>query len=1528
MGAEDAQKNESFTSSLITKIVDNLQITVRNIHIRYEDDLSNPEHPFSAGLTLAEFSAVSTDSEWNPTFIQNSSEGIHKVRGNEPRHSDVPLTCNLLYQLARLESLAAYWDTDAESLAGYSLSEAQEKFKALIAREGQTQDHQFILSPVSGAGRLVMRKKMTPEVAKMDAELLFDQLGFALDDEQYRDVISVADLFHFFTRQAQYRSFRPLAQELEDNRPRAMLRFAGRAILNEVHEKHKVWSWDYFRQRRDDRKQYVTLFKEKEEQVNKTNQNQVGIQATQSEEGSNLGDLERRLEYKDIRFYRSIARNELRRERLKKKKQDLEHSSTTQASGQNNGAGGGWLGWIWGGSGGGQGQDNSNGGMLNEEQRKELYDAIEWDEEAGSQSLTQAVDLPADAIKLRLTTKLQKGSFALRDHSQGNDIMSLVFDSLQADIAQRMENFLASVSLGGLRVYDGTLPNSLYPQIVRVKDDELDKARQQSWSEKIEDAEKEVQQESDPDNPFFSLQFESKPLDKRADNALTLRMRSLEIIYHRVYIESIVRFFKPPESELELIGALIDVASETIEGIRKETRAGLENALENHKTIDIDLDIKAPIIIVPEDACRRDCQHIVLDAGQISLKSVLADQGAIETVKSKQTKQYTEEDWRQLEDLMYDRFFVKLESMQLVMGPNLKHCMKSLSSSAQEDHSLHLLERINLDFTLHNSILPKAPNLSKFKMTGHLPILRVNFSDRKYKTLMAIIDAAIPHLDHDDDTKQTASIEKVTAPAEAGEQDPSAEAGTKAATPHESVPQSTSSSALNLSKERRSRIASQMRGDEYVVEAAGEDEEDEVAEFKDAEDVTADRINAHQKTFELSFVVDSLQGSIYKSNTDPSKPDRLLVEANFEGFLLHLAVLPYHMEVDVGLRSLELEDKIVDQTEDVFKYLITSKTVNDGATMGGSSQSSSKASTPKSDKDLVRVKYTRVDTDSPEFMTVYEGIDQSINVEVSTINIMLTRVSILAVYDWIMTTFVPQEEVKQEPAVRGDKQLEAAKKEGGPVDSQEVAGVTGERKEKLRVRVKLTSIVLRLNNDGHLLSTLTLSTADVAVLLRGNTLRVAARLGSLLLLDNSLREAAAPEFKKLLSIEGDELADFTYETFDSADEQTYPGYDMSIWLRAGSLRFTFMEEPIGDLLRFFSKFAQMKSVYDAATQAASAQATQLQSKVMKIHYDVIIKTPIVVLPRDFSSSDVITANLGEIYAHNTFHNDTNRKHVVTKVEAGIRHIRLASRLVSKKKEHHIQMIDDVNISVNITQQEHVDHQPDEGTTEPDMQILAKMSNVQIKLTEQQYSFIMKLTQSIPKAFAFDDDNELLVQGDNGEVMNADPRKPTAAITDGSLEKEKAESTEAATSAGTHIDMLPELGTKAYAAEGTSFALTTSLDLLFSVQSINVELFTADAIEQESMHLASLARFALNDSEVKLKMLSDSSLEAEVTLKSFNVTHTRPNIETRFREIIPAVKHDGWRQRQQRSCPHHDRQSKDHLLTGPAFRPCQLLHERL
>lgn len=224
---------------------------------------------------------------------------------------------------------------------------------------------------------------------------------------------------------------------------------------------------------------------------------------------------------------------------------------------------------------------------------------------------------------LRVKAKLETGSFALKS-TPTQKLLEMNFDGFQLDLVQRPENFVAELKLGGLRVFDGTCEGSVYEQIVRVKDSVEGYAVDQQ-SEKITEIAPEDQEADDdesgffnsttlvaPDSiptspePFFSLKFEHNPLDERADNALHVRLRHLEIIYHRGYVEAIHKFFKPPESQLESVGALIDVASSTLEGIRKETRAGLEYALAQHKTVDLHLDLNAVSLLSSLVDCDRN----------------------------------------------------------------------------------------------------------------------------------------------------------------------------------------------------------------------------------------------------------------------------------------------------------------------------------------------------------------------------------------------------------------------------------------------------------------------------------------------------------------------------------------------------------------------------------------------------------------------------------------------------------------------------------------------------------------------------------------------------------------------------------------------------------------------------------------------------------------------------------------------------------------------------------------------------------
>ena len=400
---------------------------------------------------------------------------------------------------------------------------------------------------------------------------------------------------------------------------------------------------------------------------------------------------------------------------------------------------------------------------MTEEERKELDDIIDYDAEAA----VSIGSLPRNYMKARVSAKLNKGSFSLRTdpHGKTTDIIALVFDSFSADAIQLTDSINGKLALGGFRVYDGTTPDSLYPQIVRVKDiDSSGSQRGPSRQTSLEvggtqGALAEISDglETDADkDPFFVMEVEQNPIDGHADNAVTVKMRHLEIIYHKGYVEAVVAFFKPPASQLESISALLDAAGQTLDGIRKETRAGLEYALEQHKTIDLRVDMNAPIIIIPMDVRVKDSQALVLDAGHIAVESALADQEKLKEVQSKRGRQYSEEDYRQLEDLMYDKLSLRLESTQLLMGPSIEACLEAIENPhVAQQTDLHILERINMSFSVQNAIV-NAPNLTRFKIAGELPELQVNFSDRKYKTLMRFIDVAIPKFG-DDEPAQTSN---------------------------------------------------------------------------------------------------------------------------------------------------------------------------------------------------------------------------------------------------------------------------------------------------------------------------------------------------------------------------------------------------------------------------------------------------------------------------------------------------------------------------------------------------------------------------------------------------------------------------------------------------------------------------------------------------------------------------------------------------------------------------------------------------
>ncbi|KAI9491569.1 hypothetical protein BDB00DRAFT_766791 [Zychaea mexicana] len=1360
--------NDGFISQLTTKIVDNLQVSIKNIHLRFEDNVSDPGHPFAAGITLKELSAVSTDGEWHPTFINEMTNTIHK--------------------LATLHSLSVYWNTDARSLAGLPHEEATRVYTDLVQcrRKQDDAEHQYILKPVSGTGKVKLNKQFGKDVAKTDVTLLFEELGICLDDHQYRDAILLVDLFHANLKKQKYLKYHPGKGAKPKTNPRAYWKFAQDAVLSEIHERHYKWTWDHFRTRRDQRKAYIESYS-----ASKLNK------AT-PEQKEKLEKLERDLSFEDIRFYRSLARSKLKREKIKIEQEKKKAANENK----------GWFSSWWSGStntsSDKNGDDSGEQIVMTEEQKRELYEAIDYDEEKAS--IAASVDMPKDTKKLLINTKLNRGSLTLMKHNGSDqsrrDLTSLVFDTVTADVIQYIESARIAVGLGDLRLYDNLTPKTIYPQLIGARS-------RDGTGRSLAEAPTDPQASSHSgalsaeagnikNEPLFKAVIEHKPFDHIADNAIKLSTKRLEIIYNPAIVKGIMDFFKPPDNNAESINALLEVAGDTFEELKQQTRAGLEYALDQHTTLDIDFDMDAPLIIIPESCVKRNTACMIIDAGHIHVDSELTDPGLVHDLKS---KKHSKEDYQKLESLMYDKFRVGLSQTKLLIATDVEDCLAQQQGT--RDGHAHVIERIDMNFLVELCILQRAAQFTKLKVSGDLPLLSLSISDTKYKILMRMIDLILDSIS-DDDAKAS----------EASSSEPS--------------------SSITMQRQRSADISTPLSSSSSSYMGGS--------------------MRYQQEQFRFAFQVNKVSATVYETSSNGD--DVLLCELNLDMFKLEFLNRPFDMLVDVSLRSLNIVDKM--EHGDEFHYLVTSDT-------------SSGDRAP--DENLVSVKYMQVNRTHPMYQEIYHGFDQTVEIALSTLNIVVTRSSILTLYNFVLNTFAGP------PAKR--------------LSSGSVVSTTKDEEEKqnasssntIKVTVHMDSLDLILNDDGKRLGTAILSYGDLTVLLYPNTLKVSGRFGNLKLTDDTVIrghaqskdiEHGASEVH-LLTIQGDELADFIYETFDR-ESSTFPGYDSRFYLHMGAFQFMLLDT-VKPTLDFLSEFLEMKTVYDAAREAA---AQQMQETDTRMHYDITIKSPVVIFPVS-ENDDTVIANLGEIRAANEFVNVKRRRTgdlnvepkelAMTKILCGLYTISLHSRSIVKTKgeqrERILPIIDNLNITFDIQSPEKA--APEWG---PATSIIGHISDVRMALTENQYKWLLDIYNKVMSTFLAGENDA------NGEVNDDEGEDVTGQSVHSSqfsqLQKQHRQPIRG-------DEKAPATDKKKKKKKSVSI----QLDMVMDVDTVCLEILSGPDLDFKDWGKQRLARLAFNGTSMKMQTHSDTSLLLEVRMNSITFTDTRQDSQSQFKDIMSA-----------------------------------------
>lgn len=142
----DAPAKKGMAARYAAKIVDNLEVSVRRVHARYEDDRS------AVGTTLGSFEARAVNDKWEAAFVERNDDRLGSDR--------------LLRNVVQLDRLALYWQHGTRMAGTANFRDVASRLGALVATKGSgavaALEHAYVLRPLDASLRLTRNDRDLP----------------------------------------------------------------------------------------------------------------------------------------------------------------------------------------------------------------------------------------------------------------------------------------------------------------------------------------------------------------------------------------------------------------------------------------------------------------------------------------------------------------------------------------------------------------------------------------------------------------------------------------------------------------------------------------------------------------------------------------------------------------------------------------------------------------------------------------------------------------------------------------------------------------------------------------------------------------------------------------------------------------------------------------------------------------------------------------------------------------------------------------------------------------------------------------------------------------------------------------------------------------------------------------------------------------------------------------------------------------------------------------------------------------------
>ncbi|XP_072222806.1 intermembrane lipid transfer protein VPS13D isoform X2 [Leuresthes tenuis] len=766
--SECEQRGESYwysaTASVVTRIVENIELNIQNVHLRFEDDSSSPEKPFSFGVCINNVSAQ------NP-----STESAQKL---------------VRQKQLEIEDFSVYWDTECEILGKLPANQIQDAMTQCM----QCREHQYIFEPVCAS--VLLRRNTSKEPLRsrhsprIEGQVQLEQLSLRLSQVQYQQIMAFLKELDRRERGMLYRKWRP--QVPISGNCREWWMFAIQANLSEIREQRRRDSWIFALQRARDVQTYTSLYLSRLKGVPLSPQEECELERVEEEQTLEELHCLREIVHDWFRKQEEIAEN------VREPSSDPQPALPTTSIPKSGSSGmiqylqswfPGWGGWY------GDSQDPDRPEEL-------LPSPSSWDILAETEDLFDPLEdshslntfTRRDHVFARLDFLLEKGGVTLfhqdrRGHTlHESGVIQLEFSGVKVMVESlpRSESSLLSVKLGGLFLRDLTTQGTIFPVLVSPKMDKVVVAVNQSLSQSSSASGCSAECTS----PVFEMIYERNPVRSKFERRLEVNTSPLNIIYNPQAIKKVTEFFYKGrvhtsgfgyQSELEL--RVTEAARRQYNKLKMQTKAEIRQTIdqllvgefiENSKRWTMKLDICAPQVIFPDDFQSEDPMLVVVDLGRIFLTNSQDDSMVDSKATQAEREDMSDDEYKtplatppespppeldmplkaqvrgpELPSLtspegtqaysrkLYEKYSLSFKDLQIMVGrykDNWKHLQES------EVGPTHVVEKFNVLLQLEQRLrYTSDPQLPGAVLSGTLPDLKVHINLEKMTAIRSCL---------------------------------------------------------------------------------------------------------------------------------------------------------------------------------------------------------------------------------------------------------------------------------------------------------------------------------------------------------------------------------------------------------------------------------------------------------------------------------------------------------------------------------------------------------------------------------------------------------------------------------------------------------------------------------------------------------------------------------------------------------------------------------------------------------------------